>query len=109
MVCWPPSPSLVASPLKANTSANSPSSLSAPQCCLSDAPHLRNHKSAANVSDKLLRSHALTVICRSLIKRLTLAAAFAAAFFMPDEKLNASLSEKLPRTMSDVSLFAGER
>lgn len=81
MVCWPPSPSLVASPLKANTSANSPSSLSAPQYCPSDAPPLRNHKSAANVSDKLLRSHALTVICRSLIKRLTLAAAFAAAFF----------------------------
>jgi len=51
---------------------------------------------------RLIAPCSLTLIYCSLINRLTLAAAFAAAFFMPVEKPNAP-SEKLPETTWEIS------
>jgi hypothetical protein len=52
---------------------------------------------------RLIAPCSLTLIYCSLINRLTLAAAFAAAFFMPVEKPNVPSSEKLPETTWEFS------
>jgi hypothetical protein len=57
---------------------------------------------------RLIAPCSLTLIYCSLINRLTLAAAFAAAFFMPVENIEAHVLQKIPRPLSDSSFCAEE-